>query len=269
MQAAPTYADVVGQVRSSRGTRPRLPGGRHRPGTDLGRPGIGFGKHPDHNLALLAALDRLADPDLPVLVGVSRKSLSYHHGPAAGGAAGGQRRFRGARRHGRCRDHPRARRAETVDAVKVASALSARRCGRQVNHGRSSSARTACVAGGQDPMTVEFALRLASARHRLARRRPGFGRQDTRLSATCSRPRSRRLRRGRSGREPDRAAAHAGIAYLTQKFDCSFGVVISASHNPYEDTASSSSTPPAASSPTRPRRASKPCSTVRCSRVNR
>ncbi len=26
-----------------------------------------------------------------------------------------------------------------------------------------------------------------------------------------------------------------GIAYLTKRFECDFGVVISASHNPYED----------------------------------
>jgi dihydropteroate synthase len=39
-------------------------------------PGIGFGKRPEHNLALLAAIfDRLAEPSIPVLVGVSRKSM--------------------------------------------------------------------------------------------------------------------------------------------------------------------------------------------------
>jgi dihydropteroate synthase len=37
-------------------------------------PGIGFGKLPDHNLALLAALDRLVALGFPTLLGVSRKS---------------------------------------------------------------------------------------------------------------------------------------------------------------------------------------------------
>ena len=59
---------------SPRGSRPAAAAG-----IGAGRicvdPGIGFGKRPEHNLALLAALDRLADPAIPVLVGVSRKSL--------------------------------------------------------------------------------------------------------------------------------------------------------------------------------------------------
>jgi dihydropteroate synthase len=37
-------------------------------------PGIGFGKTPFHNLALLRDLDRLADLGLPILLGASRKS---------------------------------------------------------------------------------------------------------------------------------------------------------------------------------------------------
>jgi dihydropteroate synthase len=37
-------------------------------------PGIGFGKMPDHNLALLAALDRVTALGFPTLLGTSRKS---------------------------------------------------------------------------------------------------------------------------------------------------------------------------------------------------
>lgn len=37
-------------------------------------PGIGFGKSPDHNLALLASLDRLVALGFPTLLGTSRKS---------------------------------------------------------------------------------------------------------------------------------------------------------------------------------------------------
>ena len=36
-------------------------------------PGIGFGKTLDHNLALLRAVGELGGPDLPVLIGTSRK----------------------------------------------------------------------------------------------------------------------------------------------------------------------------------------------------
>jgi dihydropteroate synthase len=36
-------------------------------------PGLGFAKHPDHDLALLAGLDRIVELGFPVLVGASRK----------------------------------------------------------------------------------------------------------------------------------------------------------------------------------------------------
>ena len=38
-------------------------------------PGIGFGKKPEHNLALLRSLDSLHELLRPILVGVSRKSF--------------------------------------------------------------------------------------------------------------------------------------------------------------------------------------------------
>ena len=47
-------------------------------------PGIGFGKHTEHNLALLASLEHLADLRRPVLVGVSRKRFIAE---LAGGAS--------------------------------------------------------------------------------------------------------------------------------------------------------------------------------------
>jgi dihydropteroate synthase len=87
-------------------------------------PGIGFGKRPGHNLALLASLDRLADPAIPVLVGVSRKSLvGMITGRPAGERLAGSVAFaalavmRGA---AIVRAHDVA---ATVDAVKVADAL--------------------------------------------------------------------------------------------------------------------------------------------------
>jgi phosphoglucosamine mutase len=91
---------------------------------------------------------------------------------------------------------------------------------------------------GTDPMTVDFALRLASAAARVMA--PGGGRvligKDTRLSGYMF----------ESALEAGFVAAGVdvmligplptpGIAYMTQRLNCSFGVVISASHNLYED----------------------------------
>jgi dihydropteroate synthase len=125
MQAAPSYTDVVGEVRKFLAERVMAcvaAGiGRERICVD---PGIGFGKRPEHNLALLAAIDRLADPDLPVLVGVSRKSLvgiitgRPPEGRLAGSVAFAALAVMGGAAIIRAHDV-----AETVDAVKVASAL--------------------------------------------------------------------------------------------------------------------------------------------------
>jgi dihydropteroate synthase len=125
MQAAPTYSDVVGQVRQFLAERVRacLAAGIERERISVD-PGIGFGKRPEHNLALLAALDRLADADLPVLVGVSRKSLvgiitgRPPEGRLAGSVAFAALAVMGGAAIIRAHDV-----AETVDAVKVASAL--------------------------------------------------------------------------------------------------------------------------------------------------
>ena len=91
---------------------------------------------------------------------------------------------------------------------------------------------------GTAPMTVDFALRLASATARVLA--PGGGRvligKDTRVSGYMF----------ESALEAGFVAAGVdvmligplptpGIAYMTQRLGCSFGVVISASHNSYED----------------------------------
>jgi len=125
MQVAPAYDDVVAEVRRFLAVRIdacRAAGiGPERICVD---PGIGFGKRPEHNLALLAAIDRLAEPSIPVLVGVSRKSLvGIITGRPPEGRLAGSVAFaalavmRGA---AIIRAHDVA---ETVDAVKVASAL--------------------------------------------------------------------------------------------------------------------------------------------------
>ena len=91
---------------------------------------------------------------------------------------------------------------------------------------------------GRDPMTVEFALRLASAAARVLA--PEGGRalvgKDTRLSGYMF---EAALEAGFVAAGVDvhliGPLPTPGIAYLTQRFGCSFGVVISASHNGYED----------------------------------
>jgi phosphoglucosamine mutase len=91
---------------------------------------------------------------------------------------------------------------------------------------------------GESPMTVDFALRLASAAARVLAPSGGtvlIG-KDTRLSGYMF----------EAALEAGFVAAGVnvmligplptpGIAYLTRKFECSFGVVISASHNLYDD----------------------------------
>jgi dihydropteroate synthase len=76
MQVDPRYGDVVAEVReflAKRLAACRAAGiARERICVD---PGIGFGKSQAHNLALLRHLGQVAEPDIPVLVGVSRKSL--------------------------------------------------------------------------------------------------------------------------------------------------------------------------------------------------
>ncbi|HXQ31124.1 MAG TPA: phosphoglucosamine mutase [Steroidobacteraceae bacterium] len=91
---------------------------------------------------------------------------------------------------------------------------------------------------GAEPMTVEFALRLASAAARALAPAGGsvlIG-KDTRLSGYMF----------EAALEAGFVAAGVnvyltgplptpGVAYMTQRFGCDFGVVISASHNPYDD----------------------------------
>ncbi|HKT73770.1 MAG TPA: phosphoglucosamine mutase [Steroidobacteraceae bacterium] len=91
---------------------------------------------------------------------------------------------------------------------------------------------------GEHPMTVDFALQLASAAARVLAVNGGtvlIG-KDTRVSGYMF----------ESALEAGFVAAGVnvmligplptpGIAFLTRQFNCDFGVVISASHNPYDD----------------------------------
>jgi dihydropteroate synthase len=76
MQADPRYADVVGEVRAFLAARVETCIGAGIAAERLCiDPGIGFGKRPEHNLELLRRLGELTRDELPVLVGVSRKSI--------------------------------------------------------------------------------------------------------------------------------------------------------------------------------------------------
>jgi dihydropteroate synthase len=76
MQQDPHYADVVTEVRQFLQERIRAceSGGIRRENLLLD-PGFGFGKTLDHNLDLLRHLDAFASLQLPLLVGLSRKSM--------------------------------------------------------------------------------------------------------------------------------------------------------------------------------------------------
>ncbi|MBN8454692.1 dihydropteroate synthase [Accumulibacter sp.] len=76
MQRQPAYGDVVAEVRLF--LRRRVQAARAAGISDdrlLLDPGFGFGKTLRHNLELLRGLDRLAGDGLPVLAGLSRKSM--------------------------------------------------------------------------------------------------------------------------------------------------------------------------------------------------
>jgi dihydropteroate synthase len=74
MQIEPHYDDVVVEVRAFLAERIAAAGAAGVPAERLiVDPGLGFGKRTEHNLALLAGLDKLAELGRPVMVGASRK----------------------------------------------------------------------------------------------------------------------------------------------------------------------------------------------------
>jgi dihydropteroate synthase len=125
MQGAPQYHDVVAEVTEFLHERvmacESVGIARDRLMID---PGIGFGKRLEHNLALLANADQLATLRLPILIGVSRKSLigvitgrDVEHRKAGSLAFATASVLSGA---SIIRAHDVA---ETVDVIKVAMAL--------------------------------------------------------------------------------------------------------------------------------------------------
>jgi dihydropteroate synthase len=127
MQVEPRYDDVVAEVvdhlvaRAGAAMRAGL--ARERIALD---PGIGFGKTVEHNLALIAALDRLVATGFPVLLGASRKRMIRNIDPSAAEATdrlGGSiaLALEGARRGAAVIRVHDVR--ETVQALKVQAAV--------------------------------------------------------------------------------------------------------------------------------------------------
>lgn len=76
MQAAPAYRDVVAEVKEFLVARVAACEAAGIPrGSLLIDPGFGFGKDLSHNLQLLRSLREFTALGLPVLVGLSRKSM--------------------------------------------------------------------------------------------------------------------------------------------------------------------------------------------------
>jgi dihydropteroate synthase len=126
MQADPRYADVVADVGEFLKDRARACEAAGIPGDRiLLDPGFGFGKTLQHNLELFRALPRLCRLGYPLLVGVSRKSMlgALTGRPVEQRLAGSVAAAVMAARLGAAvvRVHDVA---ETVDALKVAEALS-------------------------------------------------------------------------------------------------------------------------------------------------
>ena len=75
MQLEPRYEDVVGEVAGFLEDRLAVAVAAGIPEEHVCLdPGIGFGKTPDQNLALIRGLERICRIGPPVLVGLSRKS---------------------------------------------------------------------------------------------------------------------------------------------------------------------------------------------------
>ncbi|MFP4062325.1 MAG: dihydropteroate synthase [Halochromatium sp.] len=127
MQREPRYDDVMAEIidflRARVHACEQAGIARHRLVLD---PGFGFGKQLAHNLTLLAGLERIAALGLPLLVGLSRKSMlgaltgrAVHERESAGVAAAVLALARGA---AIIRTHDVS---ATYDAVRVFAAVSA------------------------------------------------------------------------------------------------------------------------------------------------
>ena len=253
-----------------RGGAPNSPPASPRPNRPASRPeaiaidpGIGFAKLAPHSLELLRRLPELAGLGRPILVGVSRKSFIGRVGDepdpqrrlpgslAAGLFARVARRAHpaGARR-GRNRAGPQALDSAGLpgcDCCFPAAALP-RYIGpdlRATETGMTKPRRLFGTDGirgkaNTDPMTAGIALRLGQAAGLLFtrgnhRHRVVIG-KDTRLSGYMIEP---ALTAGFIGAGMDVTLLGPlptpAVAMLTRSLRADLGVMISASHNPFED----------------------------------
>jgi dihydropteroate synthase len=74
MQDNPSYEDVIADIHRFFEKQAALAKGKGVENIVLD-PGIGFGKDLEHNLAILANLEKFSDLGYPLLVGASRKSM--------------------------------------------------------------------------------------------------------------------------------------------------------------------------------------------------
>ncbi|NOU60027.1 dihydropteroate synthase [Marinifilum caeruleilacunae] len=78
MQNDPTYQDLIGEIKTF--FKERLKQLRNFGVEDIILdPGFGFGKTLDHNYEIVARLDEFANLNLPILAGLSRKSMIYKY----------------------------------------------------------------------------------------------------------------------------------------------------------------------------------------------
>lgn len=74
MQRNPQYTDIVAEVRTFFESRVALAVAEGiAPGRICLDPGIGFGKTPEHNIALIRSIEALRVHDMPILMALSRK----------------------------------------------------------------------------------------------------------------------------------------------------------------------------------------------------
>jgi hypothetical protein len=243
MQDAPHYDDIVIEVAEFLGERVAA---AEAAGIALNRiavdPGFGFGKSLEHNIELLRRLDELVVPGLPLMVGMSRKSMlglitgraapeRVHAGIAAHVLAV-ERGARIVRVHDVLRQ--RAMRWPSFKLWRItewdASISAPTECA--VVSGRCRSRRSSSCAWAMPP-----ARRWWRAMAMRASERPAvlIG-KDTRISGYML---EASLEAGFAAAGVDVMLCGPmptpAVAYLTRALRLQAGVVISASHNPYDD----------------------------------
>ena len=238
MQKEPRYDDVVAEVAAFLRERARAleAAGVARDRIVLD-PGFGFGKTLEHNRTLFRGLPRIAALGYRVLAGVSRKRMIGElTGRAvgertAGSVAAASRRAEWRQPRARARRARNGRCVEGLDGARMRKYF-----GTDGVRGRV----------GQAPITPDFVLRLGYAAGKVLSRadvapphrsRPAvlIG-KDTRISGYML---ESALESGLSAAGVDTLLVGPmptpGVAFLARALRLSAGIMISASHNPFED----------------------------------